>query len=200
MTTVLAALIPVFLVIALGAVLKRGLLPEASHWAALERLTYYVLFPALIVVNIARADLRGVAVLEVGTTLIGAVGVSALIFTLTRRQLCRMFGMLGPAYTSFFQGALRWNTYIALGGFRLARWPSRACGRGSVHRRIDPGAQHHERDRAGASCWRWRSFAAWAADAAREEPLHLVLRGWSGDQHLPPAGAGRADHLLRCIR
>jgi len=114
MHAVLGALVPVFLVIALGAVLKRGLLPEASHWIALERLTYFVLFPALLVVSISRADLGEVAVVEVSTALLGAIFIVAALLTLARRPICRLFGLAGPSYTSLFQGAVRWNTYIAL--------------------------------------------------------------------------------------
>lgn len=114
MTAVLGALVPVFLVIALGAVLKRGLLPEASHWIALERLTYFVLFPALLVVSIVRAELGKVAVLEVSTALLGSIGLFALALTLARRPLSRALSLTSPSYTSVFQGALRWNTYIAL--------------------------------------------------------------------------------------
>lgn len=114
MHAVLGALVPVFLVIALGAVLKRGLLPEASHWIALERLTYFVLFPALLVVSISRADLGEVAVVEVSTALLGAIFIVATLLTLARRPICRLFGLAGPSYTSLFQGSVRWNTYIAL--------------------------------------------------------------------------------------
>ncbi|MDF2618486.1 MAG: Auxin Efflux Carrier [Xanthobacteraceae bacterium] len=114
MHAVLGALVPVFLVIALGAVLKRGLLPEASHWIALERLTYFVLFPALLVVSISRADLGEVAVVEVSTALLGAIFTVSALLTLARRPICRLFGLAGPSYTSLFQGAVRWNTYIAL--------------------------------------------------------------------------------------
>lgn len=114
MSAVLGALVPVFLIIALGAVLKRGLLPEASHWVALERLTYYILFPALLVVSIAGADLGEVAVVEVATALLGAIGLTGALLTLARAPICRAFGLAGPSYTSVFQGALRWNTYIAL--------------------------------------------------------------------------------------
>lgn len=114
MSAVLGALVPVFLIIALGAVLKRGLLPEASHWIALERLTYFVLFPALLVVSIARADLGEVAVVEVSTALLGAIAFAGILLTLARPAICRTFDLPGPSYTSVFQGALRWNTYIAL--------------------------------------------------------------------------------------
>lgn len=114
MILVLGALLPVFLVIALGVVLKRGLLPEASHWIALERLTYFVLFPALLIVNIARADLGDVAVVEVSTALLGSVALFGVLLSVFRRPLSDALGLTGPGYTSLFQGALRWNTYIAL--------------------------------------------------------------------------------------
>lgn len=114
MSNVLSALIPVFLAIALGAWLKRSLLPEEGHWLAIERLSYFILFPALLVVNIARADLGGVAVLGVATALIGGMVVIGAGLALTRRPLCRALGLDGPGYTSLFQGALRWNSYVGL--------------------------------------------------------------------------------------
>lgn len=114
MTLVLGALLPVFLVIALGVALKRGLLPEPSHWIALERLTYFVLFPALLIVSIARADLGEVAVAEVSSALLGAVALFGVLLSVFRRPLSDALHLTGPGYTSLFQGGLRWNTYIAL--------------------------------------------------------------------------------------
>jgi predicted permease len=114
MANVLAALVPVFLIIALGVALKRFLLPEASHWIALERLTYFVLFPALLVVSIARTDLGGVAVVEVTIALLGAIAIVGSVLMLARRPLSRALRVDGPGFTSVFQGALRWNTYIGL--------------------------------------------------------------------------------------
>jgi hypothetical protein len=42
MAVVIAALMPVFLLIVLGFVLKRGLMQLETQWHRLERLTYYV--------------------------------------------------------------------------------------------------------------------------------------------------------------
>ena len=51
------SLIAVFLVIATGWALKaRGVLSPA-HWLGVERLTYQVLFPAVVVYTLAMADL-----------------------------------------------------------------------------------------------------------------------------------------------
>lgn len=114
MLGVLDALIPVFLIIALGATLKRVLLTEETHWIALEKLTYYVLFPSLIIVSIARADLGGVAVVDVGIALLVSILGLSVVITLLRVPISRLLRITSPSYTSLFQGSLRWNSYIAL--------------------------------------------------------------------------------------
>ncbi len=112
MGLVLTALAPVFLIIALGAILRRILLPEAAHWAALEKLTYFVLFPALLVVSAVKADLSEVSVLAVASALIGAVLVLSGLILVRHRMFSALLGTDGPAFSSVFQGAVRWNTYI----------------------------------------------------------------------------------------
>lgn len=114
MTAVLSALAPVFFVIALGAVLKLTLLPRRESWDALETLTFYVLFPALLIVTTATADLREVPATEVGAALFLAIILLSIALIALRRPLSRALGMSGPAFTSLFQGAVRWNTYVAL--------------------------------------------------------------------------------------
>jgi len=114
MTSVLAALLPVFLIIALGTALRLTLLPERAAWDAFERLTFYVLFPALLFVSTATADLRELPVTGVGGALFGAIIVMSVALLVLRVPLQRALAMDGPAYTSLFQGAARWNTYVAL--------------------------------------------------------------------------------------
>jgi hypothetical protein len=60
MAIVIAALLPVFLLIVLGFVLKRSLMRLETQWHGLERLTYYVLFPALLIQTLVKADLSSV--------------------------------------------------------------------------------------------------------------------------------------------
>ncbi|MET3252936.1 hypothetical protein ABIA29_003180 [Bradyrhizobium japonicum] len=45
MAVVIAALLPVFILIVLGVVLRRSLMRLDTQWHGLERLTYFVLFP-----------------------------------------------------------------------------------------------------------------------------------------------------------
>ena len=68
-TVVIAALLPVFLLIVLGFVLKRTLMRLETQWHGLERLTYYVLFPVLLVQTLVNADLTKVPVAGVGGAL-----------------------------------------------------------------------------------------------------------------------------------
>jgi hypothetical protein len=113
MAVVMAALLPVLLLIVLGFVLKRSLLLLDTQWHGLERLTYYVLLPVLVVQTLLKADLGKVPVAGVG----GALFISALLMALLclgLRPLLARCAIDGPAFTSIFQGATRWQTYVAL--------------------------------------------------------------------------------------
>jgi predicted permease len=113
MAIVIAALAPVFILIVLGAVLKRSLMRLDTQWQGLERLTYYVLFPMLLIQTLVKADLTKVPVAGVG----GALFLSALVMSLlclALRPLLARLDVDGPAFTSIFQGATRWQTYVAL--------------------------------------------------------------------------------------
>jgi predicted permease len=84
-----------------------------TQWHGLERLTYYVLFPMLLIQSLVKADLTKVPVGGVG----GALFLSALamsLLCLVLRPALDRFDIGGPAFTSIFQGATRWQTYVAL--------------------------------------------------------------------------------------
>jgi malonate transporter and related proteins len=113
MAVVISALLPVFLLIVLGFILKRSLMRLETQWHGLERLTYYVLFPMLLIQTLVKADLSNVPVAGVG----GALLLSALLMSLlclALRPLFFRWDIDGPAFTSIFQGATRWQTYVAL--------------------------------------------------------------------------------------
>jgi malonate transporter len=112
---VASALLPVGLLVALGVFLKRTLLPNEPAWDAIERITYYILFPALLFVATATADLSKVPVWGIATALVGAILILSVILLALRVPMQRRFALSGPAYTSVFQGVVRWNTYVALG-------------------------------------------------------------------------------------
>jgi len=113
MAIVFAALLPVFLLIVLGIILKRTLMRLETQWHGLERLTYYVLFPMLLIQTLVKADLTSVPVAGVGgALLLAALAISLLCLAV--QPLLARFAIDGPAFTSIFQGATRWQTYVAL--------------------------------------------------------------------------------------
>lgn len=104
------ALLPVFLVIISGYVFRRFHFPGENFWTYAERITYYVLFPSLLLQKTATAQFDVRTLFPMVTALITAVLAMTSLLLLTR--LWWKFG--AAAFTSFFQGGIRFNTYIGL--------------------------------------------------------------------------------------
>ncbi|MDA9543674.1 transporter [Bradyrhizobium sp. CCBAU 45321] len=113
MAVVVAALLPVFILIVLGVVLKRSLMRLDTQWHGLEQLTYFVLFPMLLIQTLVKADLTKVPVAGVGGALLLSALAMSLLCLALRPALSRL-DIDGPAFTSIFQGATRWQTFVAL--------------------------------------------------------------------------------------
>ena len=111
MDSVLSALWPVFALLILGFIARRSAFPGDAFWEPAERLTYFVLFPVLLVNKLGAADMSDVAIVDI------AAAVSVLLLSGT--LLCFMarywMGLSGARFTSFYQGSVRFNTYVALG-------------------------------------------------------------------------------------
>ena len=114
MTIAFYALLASFSIIALGAALNwRGLVSD-DMWVGLERVSYYVFFPALIVRALGTADLAKAPVYELSVILAGAmIAMMALLFA-TRSLIYKSLGVGGAQFSSIFQGATRWNSFVAL--------------------------------------------------------------------------------------
>ncbi len=111
MIAVISALIPVFAIIALGAGLRWLQLMADDVWRAVERLTYFVLFPCFLFGAIAFADFSNEPIGRLALLLSAAMIAMATLVYPFRNGL----KLDGPAFTSLFQGAVRWNSYVALG-------------------------------------------------------------------------------------
>jgi len=114
MQSVFASLIPVFLVIATGWLARATGFIDEKYWLGLEKVTYLVFFPALVIDTLAWADLAAVPVLGVGGALMGAILLMSALLLLLRPFLQRTLKLDGPSFTSVFQGATRWNTFVAI--------------------------------------------------------------------------------------
>lgn len=113
MLTIFESILPVFLLVVLGALLKRWPLIDRNMWNGLEQLGFYVLFPSLLFTTLANAEFSGMAAGDIAIGSIGSVTFIALVLALSW-PLFRSAGVSAPAYTSVFQTSTRWNAFIAL--------------------------------------------------------------------------------------
>ncbi|WP_018043198.1 AEC family transporter [Methylobacterium sp. 88A] len=108
--TLLAALVPIALLIGLGAALRRlGFLAE-GFWPQAERLAYYVLLPSLLLDSLATARLADIPVGALALVLVSSTLAVAGLTLAARPRL----GFNGPAFTSVFQGGIRFNNYVGV--------------------------------------------------------------------------------------
>ncbi|MDT4835910.1 2a69: auxin efflux carrier [compost metagenome] len=109
-TAVFLALLPVVTLIMLGIFLRHRRFLDDGFWAQAERLGYYVLLPCLFFHGLATAHLDSLPVSELALTLIlSTLAVAALVIAL--RPLMKVDG---PAFTSVFQGSVRFNNYVGV--------------------------------------------------------------------------------------
>lgn len=107
---VLAAIAPIFALIMTGFALRRMTFPSEGFWPQAERLTYYVLFPALLLDKLANIHLGDQPVWAMALSMGLGICLLAAALVLWRPRIQTD----GPAFTSIFQGAMRPNTYVGL--------------------------------------------------------------------------------------
>ncbi len=110
----IGALIALFLVMVVGHLARRVLLPDPNIWSAGEKISYYLLVPALLIETLAKAKLSSVPVGSIAAALLTANLTLASLLLLMRPTLEAKFAITGPSFTSIFQGSLRWNAFVAL--------------------------------------------------------------------------------------
>ena len=113
MLAIFESILPVFLLVVLGALLRRWRQIDGDMWNGLEQLGYFVLFPCLLFTTLAEAEFSGLAAGTLAIGSIGSVSFIALLLALSW-PLFRAAGVTGASYTSVYQTSTRWNAFIAL--------------------------------------------------------------------------------------
>ncbi len=110
MLHILWSILPIFVLIVLGNLLRRNGIPSVKFWNLNDKLVYWVLFPSLLFYKTSTSDLSGDLLgpfaASILTGLVAAVATSLIVG--------RLFGFKGAQGTSILQGAARHNTFIAL--------------------------------------------------------------------------------------
>lgn len=106
----LLLLLPDFSLILLGAGLRRRLVRDEAFWAGVEKLVYFVLFPALLFNAMAGADLDPGQALPLFLAGLGVMVAGFVLGWLGRP----LMGLDAIGFASRLQCAYRFNTYIGI--------------------------------------------------------------------------------------
>lgn len=106
------SILPLLLIIASGyALAKSAIIPRGS-WAAIETLSFRGLIPATLILAISRSDLSLDRFGGFGAALVGTLIILAVLALALRLLPQQKLG--NAAFTSLFQGSIRWNAFVAL--------------------------------------------------------------------------------------
>lgn len=111
MSTLLYALLPIAALIGAGFLMRRLNLVEPGFWPSVERLTYYVLMPVLLVHSMAGKDVGSLPWREIALAVSGPLLLTAFVLVQWHRWRRTVDG---ATFTSIFQGGVRMNTYVGL--------------------------------------------------------------------------------------
>jgi len=110
MSDIFLSIAPIFALIVLGHLLRRGGIPNTEFWNLNDRLVYWVLMPALLFHKTSTIELTPELVGSYAVVIPGALAC-AIVFSLLATGLLRL---PGPVASSVLQGASRHNAFIAL--------------------------------------------------------------------------------------
>ncbi|MBV5278521.1 MAG: AEC family transporter, partial [Campylobacteraceae bacterium] len=110
MSYILNSLLPICLVIGAGYFFKYLKFPSLLFWPLVDKFTYYVLMPALLVykLSLAKIDLSHTINL-VATAMLSIIIVLGVLILLNL-----IFKFENKAFTSIVQGGIRFNSYVLL--------------------------------------------------------------------------------------
>ncbi len=106
--SILTSLLPVFLIIICGYVLKKSKFPGNDFWPGAERIVYYILFPALLFSSSAGASWESYSVSSMVWAILAALFIMCGLLLILRPKLTKK----DASFTSVFQGSIRFTSYI----------------------------------------------------------------------------------------
>lgn len=102
-------ILPIFALIVVGNLLRRNEFPGGEFWPMADKLTYWVLFPALLFTKSTTVPIDSATVGPFALALVAGFTAAGLVAIVGMR----LMGLSGPERGSIFQGAVRHNTFIA---------------------------------------------------------------------------------------
>ncbi|MCV2401470.1 AEC family transporter [Marinomonas sp. C2222] len=110
MFTLSLTVLPVFLLLLLGAFFQRLRFPMEDFWLGVDKLSYWVLFPALLFHNTSQIDFSNPLLAKYALILLCALFVTTL-FVFSSTWLTKV---TAPVASSMLQAGVRFNSFIVL--------------------------------------------------------------------------------------
>lgn len=104
------SVLPVFLLLVAGAVCQRWRFPMEGFWSGVDKLSYWVLFPALLFNKTSQIDFTNPMLPKYAFILLFALLATALFVFLT----AWLMKVAAPTASSMLQAGVRFNTFIVL--------------------------------------------------------------------------------------
>src|SRR5574344_1351069 len=109
MEHIFSSLIPIFSLIVIGYLFKKISFPSHDFWPMADKLTYYILMPALLIFTLSKAKIDSSSMTFISVCLL-AIFITMIILMI--------FNKISPtqnsSFTSIVQGGIRLNTYVFL--------------------------------------------------------------------------------------
>ncbi|MCC8418447.1 MAG: AEC family transporter [Rickettsia endosymbiont of Glossina mortisans submortisans] len=111
MNEIFCSTLPIFLITLLGSIIKNKWLTSEEFWRGIEKLSYFVLFPAMLFNCVSTADLSVASIIKLVVALI----ISTILVSIGLIIYQKKYNIDKIQFTSIFQGSIRYNSYIFFG-------------------------------------------------------------------------------------
>ena len=111
MNGIFCSTLPIFLITLLGSIIKNKWLTSEEFWRGIEKLSYFVLFPAMLFNYVSTADLSVASIIKLVVALI----ISTILVSIGLIIYQKKYNIDKVQFTSIFQGSIRYNSYIFFG-------------------------------------------------------------------------------------
>ncbi|AFC74136.1 AEC family transporter [Rickettsia montanensis] len=111
MNEIFCSTLPIFLITLLGSIIKNKWLTSEEFWRGIEKLSYFVLFPAMLFNYVSTADLSVASIIKLLVSLI----ISTILVSIGLIIYQKKYNIDKVQFTSIFQGSIRYNSYIFFG-------------------------------------------------------------------------------------
>jgi malonate transporter and related proteins len=114
LSVIFSSILPIFLLIVAGFVIKWTKVVEEPGWRGLDQLSFFLLYPVLLFVSIIKADFSTIAIFDILAVISGSWLIVGLALAVCGPLLVRTKLVEASQYSSVFQTTIRWNGFIAL--------------------------------------------------------------------------------------